>query len=109
MITENLSTLKIHKLTQAQYDRELASGNIDGNSIYLTPDELDITLTQSGVAADAKAVGDAIAELAQMTNTNALKDYIILNSSTEGSTKQFKITIDDDGVLTATEIVESTA
>jgi hypothetical protein len=108
MITENLSTLKIHKLTQAQYDRELASGNIDGNSIYLTPDELDITLTQSGVAADAKAVGDAIAELAQMTtNTNAPKDYIILNSSTAGSTKQFKITIDDDGVLTATEIIKS--
>lgn len=32
---------------------------------------------------------------------------IILKSSTEGSTKRFKITIDDDGVLTATEIVES--
>lgn len=32
---------------------------------------------------------------------------IILKSSTEGGTKRFKITIDDDGVLTATEIVES--
>ena len=40
MITENLSTLKIHKLTQAQYDRELAAGNIDENALYLTPDEL---------------------------------------------------------------------
>ena len=39
MITENLSTLKIHKLSQAQYDRELAAGNIDGDAIYLTPDE----------------------------------------------------------------------
>ena len=39
MITENLSTLKIHKLTQAQYDRELSSGNIDTNALYLTPDE----------------------------------------------------------------------
>ena len=39
MITENLSTLKIHKLSQAQYDRELASGNIDENALYLTPDE----------------------------------------------------------------------
>lgn len=39
MITENLSTLKIHKLTQAQYDRELAAGNIDANALYLTPDE----------------------------------------------------------------------
>lgn len=39
MITENLSTLKIHKLTQAQYDRELAAGNIDENALYLTPEE----------------------------------------------------------------------
>ena len=39
MITENLSTLKIHKLTQEQYDRELAAGRIDPNALYLTPDE----------------------------------------------------------------------
>lgn len=38
MITENLSTLKIHKLTQAQYDRELAAGNIDKSALYLTPE-----------------------------------------------------------------------
>lgn len=39
MITENLSTLKIYNLTQEQYDRELADGNIDPNSLYLTPEE----------------------------------------------------------------------
>lgn len=39
MITSNLSTLKINKLTQAQYDRELEAGNIDPNALYLTPDE----------------------------------------------------------------------
>lgn len=39
MITENLSTLKIHKLTKAQYERELATGRIDKNALYLTPDE----------------------------------------------------------------------
>ena len=39
MKTENLSTLKIHKLTQEQYDRELAAGNIDETALYLTPDE----------------------------------------------------------------------
>lgn len=56
MITENLSTLKIHKLSQVQYDRELADGNIDGTALYLTPDEAtplkswsDVdTLTTSG-------------------------------------------------------------
>lgn len=40
MITENLSTLKIHKLTQAQYERELEAGRIDPNALYLTPDEV---------------------------------------------------------------------
>jgi hypothetical protein len=37
--TQNISTLKIHKLTQAQYDRELQAGRIDENALYLTPDE----------------------------------------------------------------------
>lgn len=31
---------------------------------------------------------------------------LILNSSTEGSTKKFKITVDDTGALTAVEVVE---
>lgn len=38
MITTNVPTLKINKLTQAQYERELANGNINENEIYLTPD-----------------------------------------------------------------------
>ena len=38
MITNNISTLKIHKLTQDQYDRELEAGRIDENALYLTPD-----------------------------------------------------------------------
>jgi hypothetical protein len=37
--TENLSTLKIHKLTQEQYDREATNGTLEDNAIYLTPDE----------------------------------------------------------------------
>lgn len=44
MKTENLSTLKIHKLTKKQYERELAAGNIDASALYLTPDEkIDLT------------------------------------------------------------------
>lgn len=39
MITENLSTLKIHKLTKEQYERECEAGNLDANALYLTPDE----------------------------------------------------------------------
>lgn len=44
MITENLSTLKIHKLSQAQYDREKEAGNLDETALYLTPDtEVDLS------------------------------------------------------------------
>lgn len=50
MITENLSTLKIHKLTQSQYNRELEAGNLDESALYLTPDEA-VTLNDLGVTA----------------------------------------------------------
>lgn len=55
MVTENLSTLKIHKLTQAQYDRELAAGNIDENALYLTPDEV-INLNEYATKAELEAL-----------------------------------------------------
>lgn len=45
MVIKDLSILKIHKLTQAQYDRELSAGRIDANALYLTPDEeLDLSM-----------------------------------------------------------------
>lgn len=112
MFTELLSTLKIHKLTQSQYDRELVAGNIDENALYLTPDDgvnikIDATLTQEGAAADAAAVGEAIAALKYVAQDTAPEDInllwidtsdevgtaanpkteIILKSSTAGSTK----------------------
>lgn len=43
MITENLSTLKINKLTQEQYDRELEAGRIVENELYLTPYKVNPT------------------------------------------------------------------
>lgn len=39
METIYLPTLKIHQMTQAQYEREQNAGNIAPNDIYLTPDE----------------------------------------------------------------------
>ena len=59
MITENLSTLKIHKLTQEQYDRELAAGSIDETALYLTPDE-EIDLSGYATVDDLKVKADTV-------------------------------------------------
>lgn len=58
MISENLSTLKIHKLTKEQYERELAAGRVDPTAIYLTPDaseeiDLDNVLVVDKTGAEA--------------------------------------------------------
>lgn len=50
MITENVSTLKINKLTKAQYERELAAGRIDENALYLTPDNI-LSISEGGTNA----------------------------------------------------------
>lgn len=47
MITNNLSTLKINKLTQAQYNRALSEGRINDNELYLTPDNSTIDIDLS--------------------------------------------------------------
>lgn len=52
---------------------------------------------------DEKYLPDTIA---RTKDINAAKDYILVNSSTEGSTKKFKITVDDTGLITATEVTE---
>lgn len=71
MITENLNTLKIHKLTKAQYERELAAGNIDENALYLTP------------AADAD--NEVIAVDINGDGNVELKSYVVSSiSSAEG-------------------------
>ena len=59
MITENLQTLKIIRLTQEQYDRESAAGNLDENALYLTPDE---ATDLSGYATKDELNGKADAE-----------------------------------------------
>ena len=44
MITENVSTLEIHRLTREQYERALEAGTIKDNALYLTPDdEIDLS------------------------------------------------------------------
>lgn len=55
MNTENLQTLKIHRLTQNQYDRELKAGNIDENALYLTPDDVCYTKAEADILLSGKS------------------------------------------------------
>lgn len=76
MKTENLSTLKIHKLTQAQYDRELEAGRIDENALYLTPDEeIDLSPYATVEQLNEKADEDAVVDLTSNQAINGVKSF----------------------------------
>lgn len=45
-----------------------------------------------------------IQSVVEQAATKVAEDGVIIQSSTEGSTKQFKLTVDDDGVITAVPI-----
>ena len=88
MITKNLQTLKINKLTQEQYDTALANGTINDNELYMTPDdnELDTTLflrvSDVGSAVDINPInadtlgGNAASAFLTQTDKNELNSAI---------------------------------
>lgn len=76
METKNVSNLKIHKLTQAQYDRELAAGNIDEYALYLTPDE-EIDLSPYATVEQVNGKANA-------THDHAISDVRGLQTALDG-------------------------
>ena len=73
------------------------SNNINTTSLTMPQTEMAAAPTKDMQIATKKYVDDAIGEYA------ATAEYII-PSSTQGSTKKFKITVDDSGAITATEV-----
>lgn len=62
-ITEDITSLKIHKLSQEQYNDLVANGSIDETALYLTPDEeIDLTpyatIEQLNTKADSSLLSD---------------------------------------------------
>ena len=74
------------------------SSNINATALTMPQTEMAAAPTKDMQIATKKYVDDAIGEYA------ATAEYII-PSSTQGSTKKFKITVDDSGTLTATEVI----
>lgn len=69
MKTENVSTLKINKLTQTQYDREVESGNVEENALYLIPEIEKIGELSNLKTNNKSSIVDAINELYDLINS----------------------------------------
>ena len=64
-----------------------------------------IIMVLDGVDLSGVAMQAAVAEVEAEIPANLNESVLILKSSTEGSTKEFAITVDDEGELSADEIV----
>ena len=108
---ENTTASGDNSHVQGKYNIEDKSGkyaHIVGNGTDLAKRSNAHTLDWHGVPwfqGRPQFGGTAQDNGSQSVVANGDKE-IILASSTEGSTKKFKITVDDSGVLTATEITE---
>lgn len=76
------------------------------NTIEQT-DLLDFPSTTTSITSGSSSVVTSGAVYtALQAKQDVITDHIILSSSTTDSTKKFKITVDDSGTLTATEVAE---
>ena len=60
MITEKVSTLKINKLSQAQYEREYTAGRLESTALYLTPDNSPELIQMTKAEYDAAVAAGTI-------------------------------------------------
>ena len=74
MVTENLSTLKIHKLSKEQYEREYANDNLDPNALYLTPEE-EIPTKTSQLINDSGYITDPVFKNMGLNTVNIDDEY----------------------------------
>lgn len=111
-VAEGMSTIASSKYqhVQGKYNIEDSSNtyaHIVGNGTKITARSNAHTLSWSGVPwfkGRPQFGGTAQDQNSQTVMANGDKE-IILASSSSGSTKKFKITVDDSGALTATEVL----
>lgn len=69
MKAENISTLKINKLTKTQYDREFENGNVEENALYLIPEIEKVGELSNLKTNNKSSIVDAINELYDFINS----------------------------------------
>lgn len=74
------------------------SGGIDVGKVIFYPQYFTIAVTSNGVIAENERIA---------TKKYVDNKEVVVKSSTAGSTKKFKITVDDAGTLSAVEVTES--
>jgi hypothetical protein len=99
MITENLPTLTIHKLSKAQYERELASGRIDANALYLTPDEA-VDLTPYATIEQLNSAVDSALTAFAIDDTLIRTDGVLKVNTTNNAEADNTLPITSAGVYT---------
>lgn len=90
MIYDNVSLLKINKLTKAQYDREAAAGTLEENAIYLTPsaDEISTYIINGALVASENgqvqlSINKTFIEITEAINNKKIP-FIIADGTTLG-------------------------
>lgn len=90
-VSEALSTLKIHKLTQEEYEQKVEAGTIDENALYLTPDEvIDLSGYATKEYVDSKTVGEHNHDDLYYTETEVDIKISDLNTSISSSLEEAK-------------------
>ena len=102
-ITENLSTLQIHRLTQEQYDEKLANGSLDDSALYFIPDE---QIDLSGYAT-VEAV-DQIGALVGDTPVSTQISSAIADKANKNEVIRVVTATSDDGIAYVATIPDMT-
>lgn len=92
MIEQNVPLLKIHKLTQEQYERQVAADAVEENAIYLTP-ALDVDNFPIKNSENLISSGGVFAALQNIT----APDFSV--TSVNGKTGDVELTPEDIGAL----------
>lgn len=79
--TETLPTLKIHRLTQEEYDQELENGTLEENALYLTPEEeIDLSGYATVEQLNDKANISHTHEISDVNNLQVSLDEILVDT-----------------------------
>lgn len=95
LIIEKVSTLKINRLSKAQYERESEAGRLDATALYLTPDEapeiikLDSQEEYDNAVANGTILDNVVYLIPDKAWTKAINDSKTITVTVEDFTEYY--------------------